>query len=161
MDQVKNKFVYKELHDDVREGPMRDRSCTNCFCLLLFTAFLVALGFCGLLGYKEGNPSLVLYLYDSSGNQCGKPDSSHTDFKYLYFVNPSYQAKLTVCVDKCPEETTSVVNCKPNSWVTGCDFTYKIDQESTETKTEKPYKSVPWLSRVCLPNLIDVTKESK
>jgi hypothetical protein len=161
MDQVKTKIEYKELHDDVREGPLKDRSCTNCFCLLLFAAFLAAIGFSGFLGYKEGNPSLVLYLYDSSGNQCGKPDSTHADFKYLYFVRPTNEIKLTVCVEKCPDSETSTVNCKPNDWVTGCDFKYKTDKASTETYTEKPYSTVSWLSRVCVPNLTDVTKESK
>jgi len=37
-----------------------------------------------MVGFKNGNPKLMVIPYDSSGNQCGLT-KGFEDYKYIYF----------------------------------------------------------------------------
>ena len=127
----------------------KGRHCTDLFCFLVFTIFVVV--YCGVavIGYQNGNPDLILYPFDSSGNQCGLPDSAYENYKYLYYVTLiSGDTSYTVCVDHCPKNNTDVV-CKPNTWVTDCSFTYRAPDNSTNAADA--YSSYGFMGRYCMP----------
>lgn len=49
-------------------------------------------------------------------------DSGYEDYKYIYFVVPYGEYyNRTVCVKDCPNENSTVLDCKPNSNVTSCN----------------------------------------
>ena len=43
-------FVKKELGS----GPFNDRKCTDVFCCLIFTVFVIGMGFCAGYGFMYG-----------------------------------------------------------------------------------------------------------
>ena len=54
--------------DELENGPMEKRHCTDVLCCLLFVAFMC--GMIGVAGYSisQGNPTLIGRGYDSDGN---------------------------------------------------------------------------------------------
>lgn len=78
---------------------------------------------CGIYGFANGDPLLLTYPFDSSGNQCGAPDDDAEDYPYLYFPVPHHEyIELTVCVEECPEEWGEEIDCYPNKKVKKCSW---------------------------------------
>ena len=57
-------------HDIAREGPIKNRGCTDVICFLLFFAFLAGWGVVGYYGFKNGDPIRhgLLYYWTGSSN---------------------------------------------------------------------------------------------
>ena len=51
-----------------KNGPYKERSCTDCFCLILFMVFLGTLGVVCMEGMKNGDPYRLSYPYDPDRN---------------------------------------------------------------------------------------------
>ena len=58
-------------HNLAKEGPIKNRGCTDILCFFLFFAFLGGWGVVGYYGFKNGNPIKLIYPSDSSGRICG------------------------------------------------------------------------------------------
>jgi hypothetical protein len=138
---------YQKLNQPPEERP--DRHCTDIFCCLLFTAFVVVYTGVGVIGFKNGDPNLLLYPFDSSGNQCGLPDSATVDYPYLYYPVPVKDLSYAVCVQHCPKNASDVF-CKSNNWVQDCSFT--IRESDNSTSHADVYSSTGVLKRFCLPS---------
>lgn len=117
----------------VTRGPIKNRSCTDIICLLLFILFIAGFVIISIFAYMNGNPRLLLYPVDTEGNRCGLAPADKSigvDFlkmPFLHFFDLSecVTAKLNntkitkivdsltdfscdtrqVCVEKCPDET--------------------------------------------------------
>jgi hypothetical protein len=118
--------------DQLENGPVQDRGCTDVICCLIFVAFLVFLVGAGGYGLIHGQPHLLLTPWDSDGNGCGYSPATK-DYPYLYFPyvnlnavqsaasNPSSASvsdifKFGACVKVCPL-ATGTVECKPPSFM--------------------------------------------
>ena len=157
----------EENKEKYRNGPISQRSITDCCCCLIFIAAIIA--FCGAsaYGWFKGDPRKLLIGWDSDGNGCGfSPDT--LDYPHLYWAEPPGNAlfdaiqKLDVnaalgvlntgtCVKECPTaDAAKPVDCKVtklmtnNPKYTGC--TYNIDLAylekwgiDTKTYTDKFY----------------------
>jgi len=66
-----NNEVEPEDEEDLLEGPMENRSCTDVIFFVLFAAFLVGMFFLFGVGISRGNPGRVLYGTDVVGDVCG------------------------------------------------------------------------------------------
>ncbi|CAB3980840.1 Hypothetical predicted protein [Paramuricea clavata] len=98
------------------KGPVKDRSCTDIPCCLIFTLYLIGMVIVGIIAFKEGDLDRLIYPKDSKGNTCGK---DFADRKYLFFFDLTQCVKRTslndlsslscptpqVCVKKCPTFT--------------------------------------------------------
>ena len=157
-------------HEDLREGPIRDRSCTDILCALIFFAFVGAMITLGIFGYKNGDPAMILYPYDSAGNQCGRPDTNGSLYHYVYFVNYDYastsepETKYKVCLKTCPTDSTSFddSNVLANSFVSYSFNTFTvttIDGTAVSVNNYIPYASKNFLKRVCIP--LEISEEFK
>lgn len=51
----------------MQNGPVMNRSCTDCICCLIFIAFIVGMGATGAYGFAKGNPKLLLTTWDADG----------------------------------------------------------------------------------------------
>ena len=133
-------------HKELRDGPLRDRSCTDILCCLFFFAFLGAMCSLGYYGYLHGDPYAVIYPYDSAGNQCGRPDTPTSSYPYIYFITPFAKGstKWKACIKDCPKSSLSTVECYTTKWVTGCEFTVNGTHYD-------PIASTPMFSRLCMP----------
>ena len=154
-------------HESLRNGPVRERGCTDILCALIFFAFVGAMVTLGIFGYRNGDPAMILYPYDSSGNQCGRPDTDGSLYHYVYFVNPDEDVKYKVCMKTCPLDNGSLpVVIVPDDVLTNSFVSVAFDQfvvnqtdESGEpTVTSYPaYASHNFLKRACLPD--DMSEE--
>lgn len=146
---------YQELNKSVPVLP-RHR-CTDCLCALLFLAHVAAFIAVAIVGYKKGNPDLILYPFDTAGHQCGRPATATSDYKYLYFVSPAELSLYSVCVKHCDDPCGTSFSTK---WVTciGDEFTMKNPDGSI--KTNEKY-GASGLLHFCLPEKIsDLTSSA-
>ena len=71
--------------DELKNGPINDRGCTDVLCLLLlifFTAGMVAIGG---YGYLYGDYHNLLQTFDFDGNSCGLNGTETSDYPYIYW----------------------------------------------------------------------------
>jgi len=105
--------------EEMANGPVSDRSCTDILCCLIFIAFLVGMVGTGGYGYMYGDPNLLITMWDADGNGCGL-NGTFVDYPYLYYptidpaamqnasadIDPkgavSEMLKFGVCVEECP-----------------------------------------------------------
>lgn len=78
--------IEAEVDQELENGPIYDRSCTDCLCCLLFIAFCCGMVGSAYYGYQNGNPTLLLSPFDSAGNACGY-DTGFEDYKLLYWAD--------------------------------------------------------------------------
>ena len=72
-------------HDLTKEGPIKNRGCTDIICLLLFLAFIGGWIAVGIYGFQNGNPTTLIYPSDSNGIICGRGDRVRDRPKLLFF----------------------------------------------------------------------------
>lgn len=46
----------EKFGENMKNGPIENRSCTDCLCCLIFVVFFVAMGAASIYGYSKGNP---------------------------------------------------------------------------------------------------------
>lgn len=128
---------YVSISEDLRDGPVQRRRCTDLLWLLVFLGFLTAFIIVSTVGFSKGDPQLLIYPYDSSGNQCGRPDKVTQAYAYLYYTEPGFNNDLKVCVKACPRDFSSALECYPNGHVPTCP---------------SPYPTNGFLKRFCIPD---------
>ena len=79
--------------DELQNGPLNNRGCTDVLCCLIFLAFLVGMVGTSGYGYLYGDPELLLTTWDYDGNGCGYSDLT-VDYPYLYFPTINYTAAM-------------------------------------------------------------------
>jgi hypothetical protein len=111
------------LDDELANGPMSKRSCTDPLCCLIFIAFIGGMIGIAAYGLSKGNPDLIGRGYDADGHMCGV-DEGYEDYPYLYWPLPGIDddyRDLTVCVKSCPQaDTVGPLDCIVNTQVTAC-----------------------------------------
>lgn len=143
-------MAYSPISEEIRDGPLKNRKCTDCFMCLVFAIFLICMFAVGIAGFSQGDPNILMYPHDSSGNQCGRPNRATHNYKYLYYPSADYNTDYKVCVKECPESSNSISNCYINSWVLDCEF--KIRYNDNTTQVFPPYSSDQFLKRICIPD---------
>lgn len=102
--------------DELKDGPIQNRGCTDILCCLLFIVFFA--GFTGVhwYGFMHGDPYLLLTTWDYDGNGCGYNETT-LEYPYLYYPTIDIQGaaakgasvetakeilRYGVCVQECP-----------------------------------------------------------
>ncbi|KAH1020841.1 hypothetical protein HUJ04_010436 [Dendroctonus ponderosae] len=103
-----------DSHPDEYQGPLKNRSCTDVICLLIFIVFVVLWAVIGIWGFRNGDPNTLLVPKDSSGLRCGL-DEEVKSYKYLFFFDLTECLAAStpftgcstkqVCVESCPNAT--------------------------------------------------------
>ncbi|XP_023665535.1 choline transporter-like protein 4 isoform X3 [Paramormyrops kingsleyae] len=102
--------------DPTFNGPLRNRSCTDIICCVLFMAFIIGYIVVGILAWVYGDPRQVLYPRNSTGMFCGiglnmdKPSVFYFDLLKCATATNIMAAALNglqcpttqVCVQQCP-----------------------------------------------------------
>ena len=153
----------EEALRDLNNGPTsnENRSCTDIFCFLLFIAFIGGCIVVTALGFKDGNPSALLYIYDEEGNPCGKLGDKAEDYPYLYLYSAVEHIKdgsieflnKGICVKNCPVNYDSTqLECYPVE-----------NNKDCKIKKENIYLSYPWVDKLCVPSkkLYEEAKQKK
>jgi len=144
------------LDDKLADGPVENRKCTDFICCIIFSTFIVVWFACGFWGFGNGDPQLLTYPYDISGNQCGLPAGDAEDYSYLYFPFPIVgYLDYSVCVKSCPESYDDTVECYPNDTFKDCNLRWEEvfnDPHPVYGYIKGVYPSKGYLSRLCLPD---------
>lgn len=110
-----------ENENDVLEGPLKTRKCTDVLCFLVFAAFWVFIFVIAFIGFSKGNLNQIAQPYDSDGFPCGQGD--RLDYHFL-FINDPFSVKYNenmVCVKSCPTGEKQQVECIPNTDIKKCN----------------------------------------
>ena len=58
------------LDQKLNKGALKERSCTDCLCCIIFVAYWVVMVYCVQSGLANGDPEKYVAVYDASGNMC-------------------------------------------------------------------------------------------
>ncbi len=67
------KYGKKREFEPEFRGPIKDRSCTDVLCFLLFVAFAAGWVAAAVYAFAHGNPERIIYPSNSKGEICGAP----------------------------------------------------------------------------------------
>lgn len=95
-------------------GPLKNRSCTDILCLLLFLVFLIGWGVVAGFAVVNGDPQRLLYPTDSMGRVCGKEEFLNKSF--LLFFDLTRCATPKVIATGCPTPQVCVEECPKSNW---------------------------------------------
>lgn len=163
--------------DQMANGPVPDRGCTDILCCLIFVAFLVGMVGSSGYGYLYGDPNLLLTSWDGLGRGCGYNDSV-IDYPYLYFPTIDLDAakdamanarggqvdlnnvadllRFGNCVKECPKGIEDeVIQCKPTNYTSDPDYYKKCVFYMGGTSVGKAlrYPTKVFAGKFCVPDI--------
>ncbi|XP_060045467.1 choline transporter-like protein 4 [Erinaceus europaeus] len=122
----KQKLAEDEAHgkpakyDPSFRGPIKNRSCTDVICCVLFLLFILGYIVVGIVAWVYGDPRQVLYPRNSTGAYCGL--GANKDKPYLLYFN-IFSCILTTNVItiaekglQCPTPQVCVSTCPDYAW---------------------------------------------
>ena len=134
---------------ELKDGPLKKRSCTDVFCCIAFVAFWAISVYIVADSFMKGDLSKIARPYDNQGNECGYNNTNTTGrdataYPYLFFnlVNVFEGQSLlyqSSCVSACPTGSNQTLNCLTTPNVTNCSSLYT-------------YGSIVFLKGFCLPS---------
>ena len=109
-------------NENMKNGMCRDRKMTDILMLIIFMAFIGAMGFCTVYGINHGKTKKLTAPLDGSDNFCGiTPGFEGYDNLYLTDLNSISAVGIFskgVCVKACPVKAGDAIVAKPNTVVT-------------------------------------------
>jgi len=134
--------MYTEKNHELHPGDpdLRNRSCTDIFCAVIFILYVAAMIVFAIIGYTHGDLHNIAQPFDSDGNMCGR--GKFEAFPFLFINNPASvkYGEETICVARCPEDKTDIPSCSPNNDIKSCS-------------NIKSYETTGFLKRICLPKV--------
>jgi hypothetical protein len=83
--RFKNSKIAKlKFPDDLENGPIKNRSCTDMAMGFFFILFLIGMFACSVYGWTLGNPKLLLIGWDSDHRGCGLSNET-LNYPFLYW----------------------------------------------------------------------------
>ena len=99
----------------IEDGLKKTRWCTDVIFLVIWFAFLAAMGFATYYGAKSGNLNKLLAPVNGDGVLCGS-SSGFKNYRFLYLtdlsvgnINSIFDSG--VCVEACPTEMSDKLDC--------------------------------------------------
>lgn len=117
-------------YDPSFRGPIKNRSCTDIICCILFMVFLAGYMIVGLLAWLYGDPRQVIYPRNSTGSYCGVGENRNKPFVFYFnmikcvssinlmaaAMNGLQCPTPQICVSSCPTDFSVVL---PTSFIPG------------------------------------------
>jgi choline transporter-like protein 2/4/5 len=148
---TKDEDLSPEIEDDLENGPIFKRHCTDILCCPLFVAFCVGMAWAFIYGLANGDPRKLITLYDTDANGCGYT-SGVKSYDYIYWPSLDYSADSgkTVCVKFCP----TIANPLTSSDFFANSAYANLAAITTEygNNANGDYDSVKYVNRFCIPD---------
>uniref|UniRef100_A0AAY4DZR9 Choline transporter-like protein n=1 Tax=Denticeps clupeoides TaxID=299321 RepID=A0AAY4DZR9_9TELE len=107
--------------DPTFNGPIKNRSCTDIICCILFMLVLVGYMIVGILAWLYGDPRQVLYPRNSTGMFCGiGPNSDKPNVFYFDILKCATATNIMAAALnglQCPTVQLCVNQCPSDFWV--------------------------------------------
>lgn len=118
-----------------------ERKVTNIFALIIPVIVGAAFGFHVVLCHLNGWPTILTKPQDFRAQLCGL--GRLADKPYLYFLTPSIDLKVAMCVSECPATTGSPIALYDVDGKTATAFTYTQIQTDRIGKFCYPVEPTP------------------
>ncbi|KAL3871868.1 hypothetical protein ACJMK2_039840 [Sinanodonta woodiana] len=160
-----NKYGEAKKHNKDFKGPIKNRSCTDVICCMLFLIFVAGMVACSIAGYVRGDPVRLLYPTNSDGLVCGVGTQVGRP-NLMYFDLLKCTTVLTA-INGCPTPSVCVKQCATENLLFASNFGEMLCKDGVQkpttyteaynaVKDEKcaPYfvKSTPIVGR-CIPSI--------
>lgn len=99
------------------KGPMKNRSCTDIICCLLFVICVTAMVAVSAWGYAYGDPKKLIYPVDSDGNMCGVGDYASKPYLHYFDILQCTKVGVAAIAAGCPTPSVCVASCPSSYWV--------------------------------------------
>lgn len=147
--RTKDEDLKPEVDQELENGPIYNRHCTDILCCPIFTAFCVGMAWAFIYGLSNGAPYKLTTLFDYDGNGCGY-HARVDDYPFILWPKISYTSSITevlgqtVCVKYCPTTAAEYTSSffYGNSIYPTANFPTNWE---TSTVTEK------YLYKICIP----------
>lgn len=140
--------------DKYANGINQDRSCTDFFCLIVFLAFLGAMGGVTMYGISQGQVDKMIAPIDMHLNFCGI-EGLRADYQKLYFTDLTVSSATQIlnsgiCMKTCPEQGAKIdtANVHPDDVYTVNAYNNKYATIGTPTGTYASKSVIDY----CIPN---------
>ncbi|KAM5262428.1 choline transporter-like protein 4 [Ctenodactylus gundi] len=127
-------------YDPSFRGPIKNRSCTDVICCVLFLVFILGYIVVGIVAWVYGDPRQVLYPRNSTGAYCGVGDNKDKPY-VLYFnifscvLGPSILLAAQNGL-QCPTPQVCVSSCPDTSWaVASSQFSLTVGEVYTANRS--------------------------
>lgn len=104
-------------YDKEFKGPIKNRSCTDIICCLLFLIFIVGLFVVAFFAFKYGDPKLLLYPVNSEGELCGYGNQRGKNYLFFFDLVACGRMGVGVFVSGCPTPQICVSECPTSNFV--------------------------------------------
>lgn len=108
----------KRQYDPNFKGPIKNRSCTDIICCLLFLIFFTGMIACTIIGYTRGDPYKLILPTDSKGQICGYTEAVKDKPYLVYFdILTCAQMGAAVATAGCPTPQVCRASCPTDYYV--------------------------------------------
>ena len=108
----------KRQYDPNFKGPIKNRSCTDIICCLLFLFFFAGMVACTIIGYTRGDPYKLILPTDSKGQICGYTEAVKDQPYLVYFdILTCAQMGAAVATAGCPTPQVCRSSCPTDYYV--------------------------------------------
>ncbi|ESP04362.1 hypothetical protein LOTGIDRAFT_136300, partial [Lottia gigantea] len=104
-------------YDPSFNGPIKNRSCTDIICCLVFIIFIFGLAVVAYFAFAYGDPKLLLYPQDSEGNLCGYGNMRGKDHLFFFDLVKCGRMGPGVFVNGCPTPQVCLAECPKDNYV--------------------------------------------
>ncbi|XP_022366533.1 choline transporter-like protein 4 [Enhydra lutris kenyoni] len=136
-------------YDPSFRGPIRNRSCTDIICCILFLVFILGYIVVGIVAWVYGDPRQVLYPRNSTGAYCGV--GANKDKPYLLYFNIFSCILATNIITvaenglQCPTSQVCVSSCPEVAWtVEVSQFSQNVGEVFYTANRNFCLPGVPW-----------------
>ncbi|XP_031821007.1 choline transporter-like protein 4 isoform X1 [Sarcophilus harrisii] len=108
-------------YDPTFKGPIKNRSCTDVICCVLFLVFIAGYIVVGIVAWLYGDPRQLLYPRNSTGAYCGIGENRKKPYLYYFNILSCITATsiVTATMDglRCPTTQICVSSCPDSYWM--------------------------------------------
>uniref|UniRef100_G1R3N3 Choline transporter-like protein n=1 Tax=Nomascus leucogenys TaxID=61853 RepID=G1R3N3_NOMLE len=146
-------------YDPSFRGPIKNRSCTDVICCVLFLLFILGYIVVGIVAWLYGDPRQVLYPRNSTGAYCGMGENK--DKPYLLYFNIFSCILSTNIISvaenglQCPTPQVCVSSCPEDLWtVEKNQFSQTVGEVFYTKNRNFCLPGVPW-------NMVNITLQAE
>ena len=143
---------------ELSNGPLKDRKCTDILFFLIFVAFFSGYGYTSHYAFTNGKPNELFRPVNGDGMLCGV--DTLQDYKKLYYIFSTADPTTprAVCVDQCPLEVDSPIECHGTEAIHADVCKNEISGKTLSNATSAPagyfgYGTHTLLKRFCIPDI--------
>uniref|UniRef100_A0A2I2YIL9 Choline transporter-like protein n=1 Tax=Gorilla gorilla gorilla TaxID=9595 RepID=A0A2I2YIL9_GORGO len=146
-------------YDPSFRGPIKNRSCTDVICCVLFLLFILGYIVVGIVAWLYGDPRQVLYPRNSTGAYCGMGENKDKPYLLYFNIFSCILSSNIISVAEnglqCPTPQVCVSSCPEDPWTVGKnEFSQTVGEVFYTKNRNFCLPGVPW-------NMVNITLQAE